>query len=53
MQPSEEETSHFNDHVIIAGFGRVGQLIADLLSERMIPFVAVDSFSERVQVIII
>eukprot|EP00210_Caulerpa_lentillifera_P005216 g4983.t1 len=49
MQPSEDETSHLKDHIIIAGYGRVGQLIAQLLSERLIPFVAVDTQSQRVQ----
>lgn len=49
MQPSEDETSHLTDHIIIAGFGRVGQLIAQLLSERLIPFVALDVQSQRVQ----
>ena len=38
------------DHVIIAGFGRVGQIIGQLLSERLIPFVALDVQSDRVQV---
>ena len=37
-------------HVIIAGFGRVGQIIGQLLSERLIPFVALDVSAERVQV---
>lgn len=50
MQPNETETGNLKDHVIIAGYGRVGQLIADLLSERLIPFVAVDVISQRVQV---
>jgi len=36
--------------VVIAGFGRVGQIIAQLLSERLIPFVALDVRSDRVQV---
>ena len=50
LQPSEKETSELRDHVIIAGFGRVGQIIAQLLSERLIPFVALDVSAERVQV---
>ena len=37
------------DHVIIAGFGRVGQIICQLLSERLIPFVAIDVRADRVQ----
>lgn len=50
LQPSEKETRELRDHVIIAGFGRVGQIIAQLLSERLIPFVALDVSAERVQV---
>lgn len=50
LQPSEKETGELRDHVIIAGFGRVGQIIAQLLSERLIPFVALDVSAERVQV---
>lgn len=49
LQPSETETSELSNHVIIMGFGRVGQTIAQLLSERLIPFVAVDVRVERVQ----
>ena len=37
-------------HVIICGFGRVGQTIGQLLAERLIPFVAVDVRVDRVQV---
>ncbi len=36
------------DHVIIAGYGRAGQLIGQLLSENLIPFVALDTSNERV-----
>ena len=32
----------FKNHVIILGFGRVGQTIAQLLSDQLIPFVALD-----------
>jgi voltage-gated potassium channel Kch len=37
------------EKVIIAGFGRVGRLIAQMLSEQLIPFVALDSSPGRVQ----
>ena len=37
------------DHVLILGFGRVGQIIGQLLSERLIPFVAIDIQTDRVQ----
>ena len=50
LQPSEGETSAISNHVIIAGFGRVGQMIAQLLSKKMIPFVALDVRTDRVQV---
>jgi hypothetical protein len=42
LLPVESETDDLQDHIIILGFGRVGQIIAQLLSERLIPFVALD-----------
>ncbi|CAN1308710.1 K(+) efflux antiporter 2, chloroplastic [Linum perenne] len=42
LLPVESETDDLQDHIIICGFGRVGQIIAQLLSERLIPFVAID-----------
>ena len=50
LQPNENLHAEVRDHVIIAGFGRVGQIIGQLLSERLIPFVALDVQSDRVQV---
>ncbi|GJW47929.1 K(+) efflux antiporter 2, chloroplastic-like protein, partial [Tanacetum coccineum] len=50
LLPDESETDDLQDHIIICGFGRVGQIIAQLLSERLIPFVALDVRSERVAV---
>eukprot|EP00891_Asterochloris_glomerata_P009258 jgi/Astpho2/9258/Aster-06836 len=49
LQPNENLHDEVRDHVIIAGFGRVGQIIGQLLSERLIPFVALDVQSDRVQ----
>ncbi|KAA6420736.1 MAG: K(+) efflux antiporter chloroplastic-like [Trebouxia sp. A1-2] len=49
LQPNEGEVEELRGHVVIAGFGRVGQIIAQLLSERLIPFVALDVRSDRVQ----
>lgn len=49
LQPNQAVVDELRNHVIIAGFGRVGQLIAQLLSERLIPFVALDVSSDRVQ----
>lgn len=34
--------------MIICGYGRMGQVLSELLSEQLIPFVAVDASSERV-----
>ncbi|XP_042053882.1 K(+) efflux antiporter 2, chloroplastic-like [Salvia splendens] len=50
LLPDESETDDLQDHIIICGFGRVGQIIAQLLSERLIPFVALDVRSDRVAV---
>ena len=50
LQPKEGEMSGMSGHVIICGFGRVGELIGEMLSERLIPFVALDVSAGRVQV---
>jgi voltage-gated potassium channel Kch len=49
LQPKEGEMSGMRGHVIIAGFGRVGKIIAQTLSEELIPFVALDMSAARVQ----
>lgn len=38
-----DETEDLNNHIVIAGFGRVGQTIAKILSENDIPYVALDN----------
>jgi CPA2 family monovalent cation:H+ antiporter-2 len=38
-----EEVRDLTDHVVIAGFGRVGQTVASILGQRGIPFVAIDA----------
>jgi glutathione-regulated potassium-efflux system protein KefB len=44
------ETLPDNDgHVIIAGFGRVGQIVARILTAKRIPFVALDVSVEQVE----
>ncbi|KAH6767421.1 K+ efflux antiporter 2 [Perilla frutescens var. hirtella] len=48
LLPVESETDDLQGHIILCGFGRVGQIIAQLLSERLIPFVALDVRSDRV-----
>ena len=50
LQPTSGQVEEMRDHVIILGFGRVGQIIGQLLSERLIPFVAIDVQTDRVQV---
>ncbi|KAM7261013.1 hypothetical protein ACFE04_026488 [Oxalis oulophora] len=50
LLPDENETDDLQDHIIICGFGRVGQIVAQLLSERLIPFVALDVRSDRVAI---
>ncbi len=43
-----EEAEKISDHVIIAGFGRVGQTLGLLLEARFIPYVALDLNPELV-----
>jgi CPA2 family monovalent cation:H+ antiporter-2 len=38
----ENENEHLKDHVIICGFGRVGQTVSRFLKEESIDFVAID-----------
>ena len=38
----EQPPDHQTSHVVIAGFGRVGALVADMLAEQSIPYVAMD-----------
>ncbi|CEF99944.1 Regulator of K+ conductance, N-terminal [Ostreococcus tauri] len=49
MQPKEDEVDDLKGHVIIAGFGRTGKTIGDILSANMIPFVALDVNPEVVR----
>jgi len=44
--PPEEQ-----GHVVIAGFGRVGQIVARVLSARGIPFTALDRSPEQIQLV--
>jgi CPA2 family monovalent cation:H+ antiporter-2 len=39
---SSRDFSDLEDHVVIAGFGRVGRTVAVLLAERTVPYVALD-----------
>ncbi len=44
----EDEYAEIHQHVIIAGFGRVGQTVAKLLTEYNIPYIALDLDGARV-----
>jgi glutathione-regulated potassium-efflux system protein KefB len=46
--PDYEMPPGGDDHVIIAGFGRFGQIVARILRARQIPFTALDSSVEQV-----
>jgi glutathione-regulated potassium-efflux system ancillary protein KefC/glutathione-regulated potassium-efflux system protein KefB len=51
---TEEKFDHFEDHgnrVIVAGFGRVGQIVARLLRARNIPFTALERNPEQVDTV--
>jgi CPA2 family monovalent cation:H+ antiporter-2 len=41
-QAPDADTAKLEEHVIIGGFGRVGQTIAQLLEREQVPFVALD-----------
>lgn len=47
---SLETTGHFRNHVIICGYGRIGQSVGRFLEEERIPFVAVDLDSPKVRI---
>ncbi|HUL11392.1 MAG TPA: cation:proton antiporter [Methylococcaceae bacterium] len=53
VTPRERELSrippHLADHVILAGYGRVGQMIAKFLLTNGIPFIALDTDSQLVK----
>lgn len=44
----EEETEDLENHVIIGGYGRVGETVAKILTDQSIPFVAIDIDASRV-----
>ncbi|MGA8260471.1 MAG: monovalent cation:proton antiporter-2 (CPA2) family protein [Arenicellales bacterium] len=49
--PAYDEIRQQDNQVIIAGFGRVGQIVARILRAKRIPFTALDSSSEHVDFI--
>jgi monovalent cation:H+ antiporter-2, CPA2 family len=44
----QEETHAYTDHVLIAGFGRVGQTVAKVLTAAGVPYIALDLDHARV-----
>jgi CPA2 family monovalent cation:H+ antiporter-2 len=47
--PSLEAVGYFRDHVIICGYGRIGQSVARFLEKERIPYVALDLDPARVR----
>ncbi|MBN8957816.1 MAG: cation:proton antiporter [Rhizobiales bacterium] len=47
--PPEDMLSELQNHVVIGGYGRVGQLVGELLAAENIPFIALDADSETVK----
>ncbi len=46
---AEPEAAHLTGHVVIVGYGRVGQHIANLLDRMQIPFLVVEADSTRIE----
>ena len=46
---SENASNSLNNHVIIAGYGRVGQFVANILNDHSVPLVALDINAESVR----
>jgi voltage-gated potassium channel Kch len=46
-----DELPQKDGHVVIAGFGRVGQIVARILAAKRIPFTALDADPEQVDVV--
>lgn len=44
-----DEAAELENHVVIAGFGRVGRTVARLLDAKMVPYVALDTDAQRVR----
>ena len=48
LQALREEAGSLTDHVVVAGFGRVGQTVAKVLAAADVPYVALDLDSGRI-----
>lgn len=45
---AQEETRDLKAHVVVVGYGRIGQIVTRLLSEHMVPYVAIDMNMTRI-----
>jgi monovalent cation:proton antiporter-2 (CPA2) family protein len=50
-EPAFDKLPAKNGHVVIAGFGRVGQIVARILTAKGIPFTALDADPDQVQLV--
>ncbi|KAA8498100.1 K(+) efflux antiporter 3, chloroplastic [Porphyridium purpureum] len=48
LRKQDADTAGIQDYVIVAGFGRVGQCICEMLDQRFIPYIAFDLSPARV-----
>jgi monovalent cation:proton antiporter-2 (CPA2) family protein len=48
LQAKEGDANDLSGHVIIAGYGRVGRMIGELLNTELIPFVGLDASADAV-----
>ena len=49
IENHQEDLHDLSDHVIICGFGRVGQILARFLCKMNLPYIAIDSDPVRIQ----
>lgn len=49
VQAAPDDVPDLSGHVVIAGFGRVGQLLGDILDRERIPYLALDRDAARVR----
>lgn len=51
VEPAFDKLPAKNGHVVIAGFGRVGQIVARILTAKGIPFTALDDDPDQIQLV--
>ncbi len=50
LKKMEEQMRRLKDHIIVCGFGRVGERICEEFEKENVPFVVIDSDPERIEV---